>query len=307
MENKVYDLIVVGGGPAGATAAIFAGRSNFSVLVLEKKEIGALLSAHKIDDYSGFPEGIKGKDLYEDMKKQAQRFGAEFIEDTFLELDIYSSPKVVKATNGAYQGKTIVLATGSPKNLGKKLKGEKEFLGNGVSYCATCDGFFTKGRTVALFGNGHELAEEALFLTQHAKEVLVVVEEEDLLVEGALRESLLSNEKVKLITGTKLIEIMGTDYVEKVKVLQNGEEKEIETEITFLYLGTKSTADLYQGFANLNPEGYIITGEDMACNVEGVWAAGDLRAKTYKKVATAVADGTVAGIEVIKYMMINKK
>lgn len=307
MEKKVYDLIVVGGGPAGATAAIFAARSNFSVLVLEKKDIGALLSAHKIDDYSGFPEGITGKALYEDMKKQAQRFGAEFIEDTFLELDIYSSPKVVKASGGAYEGKTIVLATGSPKNLGKKLTGEKEFLGNGVSYCATCDGFFTKGRTVALFGNGHELAEEALFLTQHAKEVLVVVEENNLAVEGDLRESLLSHEKVKLITNTKLVEIMGTDYVEKVKVLQNGEEKELETEFTFLYLGTKSTADLYQGFANLDEQGYIITKEDMACNVEGVWAAGDLRAKAYKKVATAVSDGTVAGIEVIKYLMLNKK
>lgn len=306
MKNKVYDLIVVGGGPAGATAALFAGRSNFSVLVLEKKDVGALISAHKIDDYPGFVNGIKGKELYEEMKKQAQKFGAEFIEDTFLELDIYSSPKIVKASNGIYHGKAVVLATGSPKNLGKKLKGEKEFLGNGVSYCATCDGFFTKGRTVALFGNGHEIAEEALFLTQHAKEILVIVEEDELLVEGELKEQLLSNEKVRLITGTKLIEITGTDYVEKVKVLQNGEEKEIETEFTFLYLGTKSTNDLYQGFANLNEEGYIITGEDMACSVEGVWAAGDLRAKAYKKVATAVADGTVVGIEVIKYLMKKK-
>lgn len=306
MEKIVYDLIVVGGGPAGSTAALFGARSNFKVLVLEKKDIGALVSAHKIDDYPGFPEGLTGKELYVKMKEQAQRFGAEYIEDTFLELDIYSSPKVVKGAQGLYQGKAIVLATGWPKNLGKKLKGEKEFLGNGVSYCATCDGFFTRGRKVALFGNGHEIAEEALFLTQHAKEILVIVEENDLLVDLELKNTLLSNEKVKLITNTKLLEITGSDYVEKVRVSQEGEEKEIDTEFAFLYLGTKSTVDLYQGFASLNEEGYIITGDNMASNVEGVWIAGDLRAKAYKKVATAVSDGTVAGIEVIKYLMKNK-
>lgn len=192
------------------------------------------------------------------------------------------------------------------KNLGKKLKGEKEFLGNGVSYCATCDGFFTRGRKVALFGNGHEVAEEALFLTQHAEEIVVVVEEDDLLVDAELKDKLLNNEKVELITNAKLLEIMGSNYVEKVKISQNGEEKEIDTEFAFLYLGTKSTADLYQGFATLNDEGYIITEDNMASNVEGVWIAGDLRAKAYKKVATAVSDGTIAGIEVIKYLMKNK-
>ncbi len=306
MEKIVYDLIVVGGGPAGSTAALFGARSNFKVLVLEKKDVGALVSAHKIDDYLGFPEGIIGKDLYENMKKQAQKFGVEYVEDTFLELDIYSSPKLVKATNGVYEGKAVVLATGWPKNLGKKLKGEKEFLGNGVSYCATCDGFFTRGRKVALFGNGHEVAEEALFLTQHAKEIVVAVEEDDLLVDAELKDKLLNNEKVELITNAKLLEIMGSDYVEKVKISQNGEEKEIDTEFAFLYLGTKSTADLYQGFATLNDEGYIITEDNMASNVEGVWIAGDLRAKAYKKVATAVSDGTIAGIEVIKYLMKNK-
>lgn len=306
MEKIVYDLIVVGGGPAGSTAALFAARSNFKVLVLEKKDVGALVSAHKIDDYPGFPEGLTGKELYEKMKKQAEKFGAEYVEDTFLELDIYSSPKVVKGAMGIYEGKAIVLATGWPKNLGKKLKGEKEFLGNGVSYCATCDGFFTRGRKVALFGNGHEVAEEALFLTQHAKEIVVVVEDEDLVVDGELKDKLLNNEKVQLIKNAKLLEIMGSDYVEKVRISQNGEEKEIETEFAFLYLGTKSTADLYQGFATLNEEGYIITTENMASNVEGVWVAGDLRAKTYKKVTTAVSDGTVAGIEVIKYLMKNK-
>lgn len=305
--SKIYDLIVIGGGPAGATAALYAGRSNLSVLVLEKTGNGALVSAHKIDNYPGFPEGIIGKDLYANMKKQAQKFNAEFIEDTFLELDIYSSPKVVKASNGIYSAYAVIVATGWPKNNSSKIKGEKEFLGNGVSYCATCDGFFTKGRVVSLFGNGHEVVEEALFLTKHAKEILVFTEGDDLVVEAGLKEQLLSNKNVKLITNTSLVEVMGNQYVEKVKVLSHGEEKEFEAEFAFLYLGTKSNTDLYQTFAKLNDEAYIITGENMECEAEGVWAAGDIREKSVRQVTTAVSDGTIAGIEAIKYVMKKRK
>ena len=305
--SKVYDLIVIGGGPAGATAALYAGRSNLNVLVIEKPEVGALISAHKIDNYPGFPNGITGKELYETIQKQAQKFGAEFVEDTFLELDIYSHPRVVKASKGNYEGTGIIIATGWPKNNSKKIIGEKEFIGNGVSYCATCDGFFTKGRITSVFGNGHEAVEEALFLTKHAKEINVFCDKDDLEVEAELKEQLLSNENVKLFTNAKLLEVLGNQYVEKVKVDIAGEIKEMESDFAFLYLGTKSNNELYQGFAKLNDEGYIITDENMACEVEGVWAAGDIRERTVRQVTTAVADGTLAGIEAIKYVMKKKR
>ena len=305
--SKVYDLIVIGGGPAGATAALYAGRSNLNVLVIEKPEVGALISAHKIDNYPGFPNGITGKELYETIQKQAQKFGAEFVEDTFLELDIYSHPRVVKASKGNYEGTGIIIATGWPKNNSKKIIGEKEFTGNGVSYCATCDGFFTKGRITSVFGNGHEAVEEALFLTKHAKEINVFCDKNDLEVEAELKEQLLSNENVKLFTNAKLLEVLGNQYVEKVKVDIAGEIKEMESDFAFLYLGTKSNNELYQGFAKLNDEGYIITDENMACEVEGVWAAGDIRERTVRQVTTAVADGTLAGIEAIKYVMKKKR
>mgnify|MGYP003485975654 FL=1 len=305
--SKVYDLIVIGGGPAGATAALYAGRSNLNVLVIEKPEVGALVSAHKIDNYPGFPNGITGKELYETIQKQAQKFGAEFVEDTFLELDIYSHPRVVKASKGNYEGTGIIIATGWPKNNSKKIIGEKEFTGNGVSYCATCDGFFTKGRITSVFGNGHEAVEEALFLTKHAKEINVFCDKDDLEVEAELKEQLLSNENVKLFTNAKLLEVLGNQYVEKVKVDIAGEIKEMESDFAFLYLGTKSNSELYQGFAKLNDEGYIITDENMACEVEGVWAAGDIRERTVRQVTTAVADGTLAGIEAIKYVMKKKR
>lgn len=305
--SKVYDLIVIGGGPAGATAALYAGRSNLNVLVIEKPEVGALISAHKIDNYPGFPNGITGKELYETIQKQAQKFGAEFVEDTFLELDIYSHPRVVKASKGNYEGIGIIIATGWPKNNSKKIIGEKEFTGNGVSYCATCDGFFTKGRITSVFGNGHEAVEEALFLTKHAKEINVFCDKDDLEVEAELKEQLLSNENVKLFTNAKLLEVLGNQYVEKVKVDIAGEIKEMESDFAFLYLGTKSNSELYQGFAKLNDEGYIITDENMACEVEGVWAAGDIRERTVRQVTTAVADGTLAGIEAIKYVMKKKR
>ncbi len=305
--SKVYDLIVIGGGPAGATAALYAGRSNLNVLVIEKPEVGALISAHKIDNYPGFPNGITGKELYETIQKQAQKFGAEFVEDTFLELDIYSHPRVVKASKGNYEGIGIIIATGWPKNNSKKIIGEKEFTGNGVSYCATCDGFFTKGRITSVFGNGHEAVEEALFLTKHAKQINVFCDKDDLEVEAELKEQLLSNENVKLFTNAKLVEVLGNQYVEKVKVDIAGEIKEMESDFAFLYLGTKSNNELYQGFAKLNDEGYIITDENMACEVEGVWAAGDIRERTVRQVTTAVADGTLAGIEAIKYVMKKKR
>jgi len=305
--KKVYDMVIIGGGPAGLTAAIYAGRANLDVLVIEKREIGSLLIAHSIDNYPGFPDGISGRDLYELKKKQALKYGVEIVEGTFLELDIFSDPRVVKTDVENYDAHTVVLASGWPKNNEKKVEGEAEFVGRGVSYCATCDGAFTRNLTVGLFGQGDEVAEEALFLTRYSKEILVFAPKGELACSDELKEVLAKHENVKVIANSSLKKIGGNDYVEKVVVVEDGEEKKYSLDYTFLYLGTKSSEELYAGVAPLDKNGYLITGEDMKTQAEGVYAAGDIRSKVVRQVTTAVADGTIASMEATKYILKKKR
>jgi len=297
-----YDVVIIGAGPAGLTSAIYIARANMKVLVIEKKDVGSLIKAHKVDNYPGFPEGISGIDLYGKMKEQAKRFSVEFVEDTFFELNIEEDVKEVKCVNNIYKSKVVILAGGWPKNNSKKLPGEKEYIGKGVSYCATCDGFFTKNRVVSIFGEGNEVAEEALYLTKYAKEVKVYTNESELNCDKDLKEALESKENYSLVCNAKLLEIKGSDYVEKIVFEKNSETEEVEVDYVFLYLGTKSNEEIYMSFAKLDEEGYIITDEEMRCEVEGIYAAGDIRAKKIRQVTTATSDGTIAGMEAIKYL-----
>ena len=212
--EKVYDLVIVGGGPAGLTSAIYAGRSNLSVLVIEKENVGSLHMAHLVENYPGFPVGISGKGLQLEMKKQALKFKTEFLNATFLGIDIYSNPKIVKTDKINVKGKAVIIATGTGKFGGKKIAGEKEFLGRGVSYCATCDGAFTRNMTVSLFGQGDEVAEEALFLTKYSKEILIFTKDENLQCREDLFNVLSGNEKVKIITNAELQELKGSEYLD---------------------------------------------------------------------------------------------
>lgn len=304
--EKIYDLVIVGGGPAGLTAAIYAGRSNLSVLVVEMEETGSLYMAHQVDNYPGFPHGITGKGLQFEMKKQAERFGTEFLNATFLGLDIYSEPKIVKTDEKNIKAESVIIASGTGKFGGKKITGEKEFLGRGVSYCATCDGAFTRNMTVSLFGRGDEVAEEALFLTKYSKEILIFTRDEELKCSDELLKVLKENEKVKIITNAELQELKGSEYLDFAVVKVNGEVKEYAVQYAFLYLGTKNLSELYGEVASLDKEGYLITDESMKTNIEGVFAAGDVRAKKIRQVTTAVSDGTVAGMEVVKYILMKR-
>ncbi|WP_286033632.1 NAD(P)/FAD-dependent oxidoreductase [Fusobacterium necrogenes] len=298
--EKIYDVIIVGGGPAGLSAALYTGRSRLSTLVVERAGMGSLYMAHKVDNYPGFPEGITGDELNLRMKEQAKRFGAEFVEGTLLGFDPYEEIKIVKTDAGNFKTKNIIVATGSGKNFGKKLKGEKEFLGKGVSYCATCDGAFTKSMTVSLVGQGEELAEEALFLTKFSKLIRVMVIEDEFKCSKESYEALASSEKVEIITGVKLLEIKGKEYVEELVVMEKEEEKVYKSDFVFLYLGTKSNAEMYGEFAKLDKNGNIITSADLKMNIEGMYAAGDIRSGAVKQVTVSVADGTIAALEVIK-------
>lgn len=299
-EEKIYDVIIVGGGPAGLTAAIYTGRSKLSTLVIEKEGMGSLYMAHQIDNYPGFPEGISGPELNKLMKKHAMRFGAEFKDAVLFGFDPYEEIKTVKTDKGNFKCKNIIVATGTGKNFGKKLKGEKEFLGMGVSYCATCDGAFTKNRTVSLVGQGEELAQEALFLTKFSKKIQVFVTSQVFNCSEQSLEALKNSDKVEIITGAKLLEIRGSDFVEELSLEIDNEIKTYPTDFVFLYLGTKNNGEMYGEFANLDAQGNIVTGTDLKLNVDGMYAAGDIRSGVLKQVGTAVGDGTIAALEVIK-------
>lgn len=301
--EKIYDVIIIGGGPAGLTAGLYTGRSRLSTLIIEREGKGSLYMAHQVDNYPGFPEGITGAELNRRMREQTKRFGVEFVEGTLLGFDPYEAIKVVKTDTGNFKGKNIIVATGTGKSFVKKIKGEQEFLGKGVSYCATCDGAFTKFMTVSLIGQGEELAEEALFLTKFSKHIRVMVTEDEFKCSKESYEALTSSEKVEIITGVKLLEIKGKDYVEELVVEEKGEEKVYKSDFAFLYLGTKNNTEMYGEFAKLDKEGYIVTGADMKMNVEGMYAAGDIRSGVIKQVTVATAEGTIAALEVIKRVL----
>lgn len=304
MENKVYDVVIIGAGPAGLTAALYAGRSNLSVLVIEKPNTGSLLMAHKIENYPGILGSPTGKDIYTLMKEQTLKYNVEFASASFSAFDLFGEYKVVKTDVENFSGKTVIIASGWAKSGSKKLPGEEKYLGKGVSYCATCDGAFTKNMTVSLFGKAKEIAEEALFLTKYSKEILMFMTDScDDNCDKALMEALKANEKIKMYYSTELIEIKGDEFVEEVVVKVNGTDTTYPTQFAFLYLGTRSLKELYGEVATLDEQGYIVTNESMHTSIEGIYAAGDVRSKNIRQVTTATADGTIAALESIKYVL----
>ncbi|WP_297596581.1 NAD(P)/FAD-dependent oxidoreductase [uncultured Cetobacterium sp.] len=303
MKNKIYDVVIIGGGPAGLASALYAGRARLSVLVLEKPEVGSLLMAHKIENYPGIAGSPTGKEIQSLMKKQTLDFDVTYVNATFLAFDFSGEHKIVKTDGDNFKTKSVIIATGWAKNESKKLPGEKEYLGKGVSYCATCDGAFTRNMTVSLFGSGEEIAEEALFLTKYSKEINIFIVDECHHCDESIMNVLKSNEKVKIFYSSKLLEIKGDEYVEELVVSHNGEITTFKSQFAFLYLGTKSLAELYGEVAPLDAQGYIVTNEYMHTSIEGVFAAGDVRSKVVRQVTTATSDGTIAALEAIKYVL----
>ena len=295
-NHHIYDMIIIGGGPGGYTAALYAARAGLDVVLLEKLSSGGQMAlTHQIDNYPGFPEGIDGYALGEAMQQQAERFGAqtEYAEVTSLELS--AEPKAVHTTEGSFYGRTVVLATGAgPRMLG--LPKEGELIGRGVAYCAACDGMFYKGKTVVVVGGGNSAAAEALHLSRIAKKVILVHRRDTLRATRIYHKPLMQAENVEFFWNSAIVQLLEDKKITgiRVKDLNTGVESEIACDGVFVSIGRKPATDLVAGQLDLDENGYIIAGESTETSIPGVYAVGDVRTKQLRQIVTAVADGAMA-------------
>lgn len=292
----IYDMLIIGGGPGGYTAALYAARAGLSVAVLEKLSAGGQMAqTHKIDNYPGFPDGVDGFELAEQMQLQAENFGAVTEYADVTEVDLKANPKVVHSSEGTFYGRTVVLATGAgPKELGLPM--ERELTGRGVAYCAACDGMFFKGKTVAVVGGGNSAAADALLLSRVAKKVYLIHRRDTLRAEKASQKPLMEAGNVEFIWNSTVTELLHDGKLTGIRVrdLVSGEERELSLDGLFISVGRRPATALVQDQLALDPGGYVIAGEDTKTNIPGVYAVGDVRTKPLRQIVTAVADGAVA-------------
>ena len=297
MSNvKIYDMLIIGGGPAGYTAALYGTRAGLSVLVLERLSAGGQMAlTHQIDNYPGFENGVDGFTLGDNMYRQAIKFGAESRYAEVLELDLKAEPKLVKTSDGDFLGRTVVLATGAgPRELG--LPEEQSLVGRGVHYCAACDGMFYKGKTVVVVGGGNSAAADAMLLSRVAEKVIIVHRRDTLRATKIYHDPLMQAENVEFRWNSTIEEILHENKVTgiRIKDVNSGEISEISCDGVFVSIGRKPATELFDGVLALDKGGYIIAGEDTKTNVNGVFAVGDVRTKLLRQVVTAVSDGAVA-------------
>ena len=302
--TKVYDMLIIGGGPGGYTAALYAARAGLDVLVLEKLSAGGQMAlTHQIDNYPGFEEGVDGFELAEKMQAQAQRFGAQTEYAEVYGADLDAQPKLVKTSEGNFYGKTVVIATGaSPRELG--LPEENSLIGRGVAYCAACDGMFYKGKTVVVVGGGNSAAADALLLSRVAKKVIIVHRRDTLRATKIYHQPLMNAENVEFVWNSTVKQILSNGKVSGIVVqdVNSGEEKQIDCEGVFVSIGRKPATELVKDSLQLDGNGYIIADESTKTSIDGVFAVGDVRTKQLRQVVTAVADGAVASHMAEEYL-----
>ncbi|HWI30202.1 MAG TPA: thioredoxin-disulfide reductase [Microbacterium sp.] len=295
-------VIIVGSGPAGFTAAIYAARANLEPLVVASSvEVGGeLMNTTDVENFPGFPEGIQGPELMQKMQDQAERFGAEILYDDVVELDVTGPVKRVKLGSGAeYEASSLIYATGSAyRKIG--LEGEERLSGRGVSWCATCDGFFFRDRVIAVVGGGDSAMEEATFLTRFASKVYVIHRKDTLRASKIMQERAFANEKIEFVWNTEVIDILGEEAVNGVALRStvDGSTRELALDGLFVAIGNDPRTHLVHGSLDLTPEGTIwVDGRSSRTSVHGVFAAGDVIDPTYRQAVTAAGSGTVAALD----------
>jgi thioredoxin reductase (NADPH) len=306
MANDVRNVVIIGGGPAGYTAAIYAARAAASPLVIEGFEPGGqLMTTTEIENFPGFEKSIAGPELMNQMKKQAERVGAEFITDAVESVDLSSRPFKVKISTGEVLARTLIIATGAKaKWLG--IESEQKFMGRGVSACATCDGFFYRGKVVAVVGGGDTACEEATYLTNHATRVYLIHRRDELRASKIMADRLLSNEKIHPVWFSVVDEILGDDSGVtgvRVKSTKDGSTRDLEIDGIFMAIGHQPMVDFLGGQLTLTATGNIQTEPDSTrTSVAGVFAAGDVQDSVYRQAVTAAGTGCMAAIEATRFL-----
>lgn len=297
-------VIIIGSGPAGYTAAIYLGRAQLEPLVFAGPTLGGQVAiSSEVGNYPGFPEDINGADLAQLMQKQAERFGARIEMDIVTAVDLSVRPFKVMTYGGEYETQALIVASGaSPRKLG--VPGEEQFSGRGVSYCATCDGFFYMGKEIVMVGGGDTAIEEALFLTRFARKVTVIHRRDQLRAERLLQERAFRNEKIDFIWDTVVTEIVGDEIVSGVRLrnVKSGEERLFSTQGVFIAIGYAPNTKFLGGQLALDENGYVVADADGRTSVEGVWAAGDVCDRVYRQIATSVGAGCKAAIQAERYI-----
>lgn len=306
MKNN-YDVIVIGGGPAGYTAALYTVRAGLSTLVIEKLYAGGQINeTTQIDNYPGFPDGIDGFTLGQKLQQGAQRFGAETKNTEVVAVKLQGSEKVVETLDGIYRARAVVVATGAGhKHLG--LAKEQELVGKGVAYCAACDGNFYRGKTVAVVGGGNSAAADALLLSRIAAKVILIHRRDSLRATKIYHEPIKERENVEFRWNSKVTELSHEEKLTGVKIqnVLTGQEEDIAVDGVFISIGRKPATELFAGELALDEGGYIIAGESTQTEVPGVYAAGDVRTKKVRQIITAAADGASAAHHIEEYLLQN--
>lgn len=291
-----YDMVIIGGGPGGYSAALYAARAGLSVMVLEKLSAGGQMAlTHQIDNYPGFVDGIDGFVLGENMQQHAEKFGAKTEYAEVFSVDLQASPKVIESSEGIFYGNTVVYAAGAgPRELG--LPKEKELIGRGVNYCAACDGMFYRGKTVVIVGGGNSAAADALILSRIAKKVILVHRRDELRATKIYHKPLMEAENVEFRWNSAVVELLQGEKLTGVKIrdLVSGEESIVDCDGLFVSIGRKPVTELVAGQLELDDAGYVVADESTRSSVPGVFAVGDVRTKVLRQVITAAADGAMA-------------
>jgi len=306
-HDHVEDVIIIGSGPAGLTAGMYTARAEMKPLLFTGSDIGGQVSiTMEVENYPGFPEGITGPELIQRMQQQAEKFGCRVIVDTVTEVLVDQEPFVVKTESGQeYRSKSLIISTGSrPRRLG--VPGEKELTGRGVSYCATCDGFFFRGKQVAVVGGGDAAVEEALFLTRYVDKIKLIHRRDQLRANLALQQRAHRNEKFEFIWNTTVTAINGEGRVASLTLqnVETGAVSDLPVDGVFIYVGHIPNSKLFVDKLDMDELGYLITDRYMQTSVPGVYAAGEIQDSRFQQVATSVGQGCAAALEAEKYVAV---